>query len=419
MAIITIKGKRRVPFMQDLKDKTIKELARECSTVDEVHGLLKSLFKDMLQEILEAELETHLGYKKHSVEGNNSGNSRNGYSDKTIQTRLGKTPLEIPRDRNGEFEPKIIKKYETTANQLEDQVIAMYAKGMTTRDIEDHMKTIYGIDVSPTMVSKITDKILPLIQEWHSRPLDRVYPIVFLDAIHFKVRKENRIVNKAAYSVMGINIEGYKDILGIWIGEHESASFWLGVCNDLKNRGLEDILIACKDGLSGFSEAINSVYPRTEIQSCIIHQIRNSLKYVTYKERKEFMPDLKKVYQALTLDEALLSFEAFKEKWEKRHSIIIRSWENNWDELTTYFKYPYEIRKIIYTTNTVEGYHRQLRKVTKNKTSYPTDESVKKIIYLATMEVAKKWNMPLKDWKQCISQFAIYFRERLEPELNL
>jgi putative transposase len=405
--------------MQDLKDKTIKELARECSTVDEVHGLLKSLFKDMLQEILEAELETHLGYKKHSVEGNNSGNSRNGYSDKTIQTRLGKTPLEIPRDRNGEFEPKIIKKYETTANQLEDQVIAMYAKGMTTRDIEDHMKTIYGIDVSPTMVSKITDKILPLIQEWHSRPLDRVYPIVFLDAIHFKVRKENRIVNKAAYSVMGINIEGYKDILGIWIGEHESASFWLGVCNDLKNRGLEDILIACKDGLSGFSEAINSVYPRTEIQSCIIHQIRNSLKYVTYKERKEFMPDLKKVYQALTLDEALLSFEAFKEKWEKRHSIIIRSWENNWDELTTYFKYPYEIRKIIYTTNTVEGYHRQLRKVTKNKTSYPTDESVKKIIYLATMEVAKKWNMPLKDWKQCISQFAIYFRERLEPELNL
>jgi putative transposase len=405
--------------MQDLKDKTIKELARECSTVDEVHGLLKSLFKDMLQEILEAELETHLGYKKHSVEGNNSGNSRNGYSDKTIQTRLGKTPLEIPRDRNGEFEPKIIKKYETTANQLEDQVIAMYAKGMTTRDIEDHMKTIYGIDVSPTMVSKITDKILPLIQEWHSRPLDRVYPIVFLDAIHFKVRKENRIVNKAAYSVMGINIEGYKDILGIWIGEHESASFWLGVCNDLKNRGLDDILIACKDGLSGFSEAINSVYPRTEIQSCIIHQIRNSLKYVTYKERKEFMPDLKKVYQALTLDEALLSFEAFKEKWEKRHSIIIRSWENNWDELTTYFKYPYEIRKIIYTTNTVEGYHRQLRKVTKNKTSYPTDESVKKIIYLATMEVAKKWNMPLKDWKQCISQFAIYFRERLEPELNL
>jgi len=405
--------------MQNLKDKTIKELARECSTVDEVHELLKSLFKDMLQEIFEAEMETHLGYKKHSVEGNNSGNSRNGYSGKTLQTRLGKIPLDIPRDRKGEFEPKIIKKYETTANQLEDQVIAMYAKGMTTRDIEDHMKTIYGIDVSSAMVSRITDKVLPLIQEWHSRPLDRVYPIVFLDAIHFKVRKENRIINKAAYSVMGINVEGYKEILGIWIGEHESASFWLGVCNDLKNRGLEDILIACKDGLSGFSEAINSVFPRTEIQLCVIHQIRNSLKYVTWKERKEFMADLKKVYQALTMEEAELSFDAFEKRWGERHPIVIRSWKNNWDELTAYFKYPYEIRKIIYTTNTIEGYHRQLRKVTKNKTSYPTDESVKKIIYLATMEAAKKWNMPLRNWKQCISQLAIYFKERLEPELAL
>jgi len=406
--------------MQNLKDKTIKELARECSTVDEVHELLKNLFKDMLQEIFEAEMEAHLGYKKHSVEGNNSGNSRNGYSKpKTIQTRFGQIPLSIPRDRNGEFEPKIIKKYETTSNQLEDQIIAMYAKGMTTRDIEEHMKAIYGIEVSPSMVSKITDKVLPLIQEWHSRPLDRVYPIVFLDAIHFKVRKENRIVNKAAYSVLGINVEGYKDILGIWIGENESASFWLGICNDLKNRGVEDILIACKDGLSGFSEAINSVFPKTEIQLCIIHQIRNSLKYVTYKERKEFMADLKKVYQALTIEEAELAFDVFKEKWGKRHPIIIRSWENNWDELTVYFKYPYEIRRIIYTTNTIEGYHRQLRKVTKVKTSYPTDESVKKIIYLATMEVAKKWNIPLRDWKQCISQFAIYFKERLEPELAL
>lgn len=261
--------------MQDLHDKTIRELAKDCRTVDDVHEMLKTLFRDTLQGILEAELEEHLGYKKHSAEGINTGNSRNGYSKKTIQTKFGKTEVDIPRDRNGEFEPRIIGKYEKTSNQLEEQIIAMYAKGMSTRDIEDHMRDIYGIDVSPAMVSKITDKLLPMISEWQSRPLDRVYPVVFLDAIHFKVRKENRIVNKAAYSVMGINMAGQKEVLGIWVGEHESASFWLGVCNDLKNRGVEDILITCKDGLSGFSEAINTAFPKTEIQLCVIHQIRN------------------------------------------------------------------------------------------------------------------------------------------------
>jgi putative transposase len=261
---------------------------------------------------------------------------------------------------------------------------------MSTRDIEDHMQDLYGIDVSPTMVSKVTDKIMPLIAEWQSRPLDRVYPIVFLDAIHFKVRKDNRIVNKAAYSVLGINMNGQKDILGIWIGENESASFWLGVCTELKNRGVQDILIACKDGLSGFSDAINSVFPQTEIQLCVIHQIRNSMKYVSYKEQKAVMADLKKVYQALTLEEAELAFNDFKEKWGKKHSIIIRSWENNWIELTAYFNYPPEIRKMIYTTNIIEGYHRQLRKVTKTKTAYPSDDALRKIIYLATTQAAKK-----------------------------
>jgi transposase-like protein len=403
--------------MQDLKDKTIKELAKDCRTVDDVHGMLKNLFRDTLQQILEAEMEEHLGYKKHSVEGINTGNSRNGYSKKTIKTRLGETVIDLPRDRNGEFEPRIVRKYETTSSQLEEQIIAMYAKGMSTRDIEEHMRDIYGIDVSPTMVSKITDKILPMITEWQSRPLERVYPVVFLDAIHFKVRKDGRIVNKAAYSVLGINLAGQKEVLGIWVGEHESASFWLGVCNDLKNRGVQDILIACKDGLSGFSEAINTVFPKTEIQLCIIHQIRNSLKYVPYKEQKEFMADLKKVYQALTIQEAELSFAAFKEKWGKRHPIIIRSWENNWVELTAYFKYPYEIRRLIYTTNVIEGYHRQLRKVTKTKTAYPTDEALIKIIYLATIEASKKWTMPIKDRKNCMSQFAIYFDDRVESEM--
>ena len=402
-----------------MQDKTIRELAKGCHSVEDVHEMLKNLFKDTLQEILEAELDNHLGYEKHSLEGNNTGNSRNGYSKKTIKTKFGETELTVPRDRNGEFEPKVIKKYETTSNQLEEQIIAMYAKGMSTRDIEDHMRDIYGIDVSPTMVSKITDKILPMVAEWQSRPLDRVYPVVFLDAIHFKVRKENRIVNKAAYSVLGINMAGQKEILGIWIGENESASFWLSVCNDLKNRGVADILIACKDGLSGFSEAISKAFPQTEIQLCIIHQIRNSLKYVSYKEHKEIITDLKKVYQALTLGEAELAFNNFKEKWGKKHPVIIRSWENNWLELTAYFKYPYEMRRLIYTTNVIEGYHRQLRKVTKTKTAYPTDESLIKIIYLATVEASKKWTMPVRDWTSCISQFTIYFEDRLDSEMAI
>lgn len=404
--------------MQDTYEKAIKGLAKDCKTVDDVHEKLKKLFQDTLQQIFEAEMDNHLGYKKHDVEGNNSGNSRNGYSKKTIKTRFGNTDLKIPRDRNAEFEPQIIRKYETTSNQLEEQIIAMYAKGMSTRDIEEHMRDIYGIEVSPTMVSKITDKILPMITEWQSRPLERIYPIVFLDAIHFKVRKESRIVNKAAYSVLGINMSGQKEVLGIWIGEHESASFWLGVCNDLKNRGVEDILIACKDGLSGFSEAINTAFPQTEIQLCIIHQIRNSLKYVPYKQQKELMADLKKVYQALTIEEAELGFAEFKEKWGKKHPMIIRSWENNWAELTAYFKFPYGLRKIIYTTNVIEGYHRQLRKVTKTKTAYPTDDALRKIIYLATVEASKKWTMPLREWKNCISQFAIYFGDRLESGLT-
>lgn len=396
-----------------------KELAKDCRTVEDIQEKLKDLFKDTLQQIFEAEMDEHLGYEKHDPAGNNSGNSRNGYSKKNVKTRFGTSEIQMPRDRNSQFEPQIIKKYETTSNQLEDQIIAMYAKGMSTRDIEDHMRDIYGIDVSPTMVSKITDRILPMITEWQSRPLERVYPIVFLDAIHFKVRQDSRIVNKAAYSVLGINLEGHKEILGIWIGENESAKFWLGVCNDLKNRGVEDILIACKDGLSGFSEAINAVFPETEIQLCVIHQIRNSMKYVPYKDRKELMVDLKKVYQALTLEEAEFSFEEFKEKWGNKYPIIIRSWENNWLELTTYFNYPHEIRKMIYTTNVIEGYHRQLRKVTKTKTAYPSDEALIKIVYLATMDISKKWTMPVREWKKCISQFAIYFSDRLETELAI
>ncbi|WP_406677843.1 IS256 family transposase [Moorella sp. ACPs] len=404
--------------MQDPAGNALaKELAKECRTIGDIQEKLKELFKDTIQQVLEAEMEHHLGYPKNSPEGINTGNSRNGYSQKTIKTRAGKTEIKIPRDRNGEFEPQIIRKYQTTANELEDQIIAMYAKGMSTRDIEDQMKDIYGIEVSPVLVSKVTDKILPQIIEWQSRPLDPVYPIVYLDAIHFKVKQDNRIVNKAAYTVLGISVTGHKDILGIWIGESESASFWLGVLNDLKNRGVEDILIVCKDGLTGFSEAINAVFPQTEVQLCVIHQIRNSLKYVSYKDRKSLMADLKQVYQALTLEEAELKFSEFKDKWQKRYPLVIKSWENNWLELTAYFKYPPEIRRIIYTTNAVEGYHRQLRKVTKTKTAYPTDEALRKIIYLATLDIARKWTMPIRDWGRCLSQLIIYFGDRLTARM--
>jgi len=335
------------------REALARVLAQDCRTVEDIQEMIKELFKDTVEQVLEAEMDEHLGYEKHNVEGNNSGNSRNGYSKKTIKTNYGATELALPRDRNGEFDPQIIKKHQTTGNGIEEQVIAMYAKGMSTRDIEDHLKAIYGIDVSPSLVSRITDKIMPQTIEWQSRPLDRIYPIVFLDAIHFKVRKDNRIISKAAYTVLGINIDGQKDILGIWIGENESASFWLGVCNDLKNRGVEDILIACKDGLSGFSEAINTVFPKTDIQLCVIHQLRNSMKYVSYKEHKPVLADLKKIYQALTLEEAELAFEEFKDKWGKKHPIIVRSWEQHWLELTTYFAYPYGVRRLIYTTNTI------------------------------------------------------------------
>lgn len=411
MEITTTKGV--ISFMQNLKLQLAKEVAKECKSVEDVHNVLKDLFKGTLEEILEVELEEHLGYEKHSIVGNNTGNSRNGYSKKTIKTKIGETEIAIPRDRNGEFEPQIIRKYETTSNELEEQIIAMYAKGMSTRDIESHLKDIYGIEVSASLVSKVTDKIFPLITEWQSRPLERVYPIIYLDAIHFKVRKENRIVNKAAYTVLGINLTGLKEILGIWIGESESASFWLSVCNDLKNRGVEDILIACKDGLSGFSEAINTVFPQTEIQLCVIHQIRNSIKYISYKEQKKVIVDLKRVYQALTIEEAELAFQDFKKIWGKKYPAIIRSWENNWLELTTYFNYPYEIRRIIYTTNIVEAYHRQLRKITKTKTAYPTDDALRKVIYLATMEITNKWSMPVRNWGSCLSQFMIQYEDRI------
>lgn len=399
--------------MNERHQELVKLLAQECASMDDIHSLLKTLFKGTIEEMLEAEMEDYLGYAKHSPEGDLSGNSRNGYNKKTIQTQMGKSEIRIPRDRNGKFEPQLIEKYQTKSDKLEQQIIAMYAKGMSTRDIEDHLRDIYGIDASPGLISRITDKIMPQLSEWQSRPLEQIYPIVFFDGIVFKVRKDSKIVNKCAYTVLGVTLEGRKEILGIWLSENESASFWTTVCNELKNRGVNDILIACHDNLTGISQAINTVFTKTEQQLCIIHQIRNSTKYVSYKDLKAIMADLKAIYQAPSEEDALYHLEEFADKWDKKYPQISKSWRNNWDELAVFFKYPEQVRRLIYTTNSVEGFHRMLRKFTKTKTTYPTDEALKKSIYLSILEINKKWGLPIRDWGIIIGQLMIFFEERL------
>jgi len=394
----------------------VSALAENCNSYQDVQAMLKGLFKDTIETMLEAEMEEHLGYEKHNILGNNSGNSRNGYGKKTFSTELGETEICVPRDRKGEFSPQVIEKRQTRSDDLETRILAMYAKGMSNRDIEDHMRDIYGVDASAGLISKITDKILPAVSEWQARPLDAVYPIVFLDGIVFKVRQNGKVINKCVYSVLGINMEGRKEILGLWISENESASFWTTVCNELKNRGVQDILIACHDNLKEFSTAINTVFPKTENQLCIIHQIRNSTKFVSYKDLKPLMADLKKVYQAVSEDDALFHLEEFREKWSKKYPQILKSWDDNWTELSTYFKYPEEVRRLIYTTNAVEGFHRMLRKYTKNKVIYPTDESVKKSVYLSIVEISKKWSMPVRDWGIIIGQLLIFFDDRLSSK---
>lgn len=400
--------------MQEKEQELVELLARECKTMADVQSLLKTLFKGTVEQMLEAELDEHLGYERYEAQGKNSGNSRNGYNKKTVQTELGETELRVPRDRNGEFSPKVIEKYQTKTEDLENRVVAMYAKGMSNRDIEDHLRDIYGVEASASLISRITDKIMPAVAEWQSRPLDSLYPIVFLDGIVFKVRKDARVINKCLYSVLGINTEGRKDILGIWISENESASFWLSVCNELKNRGVKDILITCRDNLSGFSSAIETVFPRTEQQLCIIHQIRNSTKYVPWKDIKAVMADLKKVYGAPSLEDAEYRLEEFRDKWGAKYPQILKSWDANWAELSTYFKYPEEVRRLIYTTNAVEGFHRMLRKFTKTKTIYPTDEAVKKSVYLSIQEISKKWTMPVRDWGIIVGQLMVFFEDRFE-----
>ena len=382
------------------------------SSVSGVQELFKELIGNVLENGLEGELDEELGYSKYDYRNKDTDNSRNGYSSKKLKTSFGETEIEIPRDRKGEFEPNLIKKHQTSiSGDIEEKILSMYAKGMTTSDIETHIRDIYGLSISDSTISRVTDKILPVVKEWQSRPLESIYP--FMDAVYFHVRSEGQIVKKAVYIAIGVNMEGIRDVLGMWVGENESAKFWLGVLNSLKNRGVEDIFIACVDGLSGFPNAIEAAYPKTEIQQCIIHQIRHSTKFVSYKDLKPLMADLKSVYAAVNEETALGNLDSFENQWGVKYPKISRSWRENWANLSTYFKYPQEMRTLIYTTNTVEGFNRQLRKVTKSKSVFPTDDSLLKMLYLAMIDITKKWTGRRKDWGVIHSQLEIFFAERL------
>jgi transposase-like protein len=372
---------------------------------------MKEMFRDVLQEALEAEMDEELGYSKHDIAGNNSGNSRNGSYKKTLKSELGPVELSIPRDRNGEFEPKIIPKNERTAEGIEEKILALYAGGMTTRDVAAQIKNLYGVEISNEFVSNVTNRIMPLVSEWQTRPLEPVYSFVFMDAIHYKVREEKQVVNKAAYVALGVSMDGEKEVLGIWIGANETSKFWLSVLNDLNNRGVKNVLVFCVDGLNGFKEAIGAVYPYSKIQRCIIHQLRASTRYVSWKDLKAFVADIKAVYGAVNEEAALENLMAAKEKWGKKYPNAIKSWEDNWDNLITFFAFPEYIRKIMYTTNAIESLNSQFRKVTKTKLIFPHDDSLLKMLYLATENISKKWTRIYKDWDLVVNQLEIMFGE--------
>ena len=377
-------------------------------------GIVSRLFAETMEHMLEAELTDHLGYERHEAKGRNSGNSRNGYYEKTIRTSGGDTRIRVPRDRNGEFEPQVVKRYAGNTSELEEKILALYAKGNSTRDIEQMLRDVYGVEVSSTTISKVTDKVWPAVEAWQNRPLSAVYPIVYLDAIHIKLRREGKVENTAVYIVLGIDLEGHRDVLGHWIGDGaEGANFWLSVVTDLQNRGVEDIFIASVDNLAGFDDAIRAVFPETLIQGCVIHQIRASLRYVSWKDRKAFTNDLKAIYKAATLEEAKANLERLEETWGDKYAIGVRSWKHNWERLSTFFQFPAEIRRLIYTTNTVEGYNRQVRKVIKTKSSFPSEEAARKLLYLVNYDITRKWDRPIWDWPKILNQLAIRFEGRM------
>lgn len=383
----------------------------------DAHFAVKDLMKDVIQGMLEAELDHELGYSKYDYRNKNTNNSRNGSYKKQVHSTMGSFDIEVPRDRNGEYEPIAVKKGQKDVSSIEDQVLSMYARGMSTRDITRHLKEIYGIEVSAEMISTITDKIQPIIKEWQSRPLQQVYPIIYLDAIYFKVRDAGQVINKAAYVIIGIDLDGMKDVLGIWIGENESAKFWLQITNELKNRGVQDVLIACVDGLKGFDQAITATFHKTEVQRCIVHQIRYCCKFVSYKDRKVFCQDMKEIYTAPGEESALEALIKFSEKWNKKYPYAIKSWEDNWLNLSTFFKFPEELRRLIYTTNPIESLNSSIRKVTKTKRVFPSDDAVLKSVYLAIQDKLDKWTMRIKDWNKVIAQLQIFYDDRLQGKL--
>ena len=392
---------------QLIEERGVKDLAG-------VSALLKELTAGMIQEIMDAELDDGLGYSKYDYKNKQTGNSRNGRYKKTVTSSQGEIELSVPRDRQGEHEPQIVKKHQMDISEIEDKIIYLYSQGTSTRDIERTMQELYGIEVDATRVSKITDKLLPVIREWQNRPLESVYALVMLDAIHYKVRDEGMVVKKAVYIAVGTDLSGRKEVLGLWVGATESSKYWLGVLTGLKNRGVTDILIASVDGLPGFSEAITVAYPKAEIQRCIIHQIRSSTRYVSYKDIKAFMAALKPVYKAPTEESALGALDELETAWSGRYPAAVKSWRDNWDELATMFKYPEPIRRIIYTTNAIENFNRQLRKVTKTKSAFVSDDALLKQLYLVTMRVTEKWTMPIKDWAVIISNLMTFFGDRVD-----
>jgi putative transposase len=399
----------------ELIDDLLKDYKKPEDLIGE-NGLLKQLTKQLLERAMAAELTEHVGYEKHDPAGNNSGNSRNGKSAKTIKGSFGRMPLAVPRDRNGTFEPQIIEKHQTRFTGFDENIISLYSRGLTTREIQEHLEEIYHVEVSPALISNVTEEVIDEVRAWQNRQLEAVYPIMYLDAIQFKVRDGGHIRNKAVYLAIGIKVDGYKEVLGLWIAQTEGAKFWLQVVTELKNRGVNDIFIACVDGLKGFPEAIESVFPQTEIQLCIVHLVRHSLNYVGWRQRREVAADLKPIYTAATEVEAEQRLNEFAAKWAEKFPLITKSWRNNWPRVIPFFAHPPQIRKIIYTTNAIESLNMSLRKVTKTRSSFPNDEAAAKLLYLALRNIAKKWTRPVADWADALNRFAIIYEDRLPAE---
>ncbi len=410
---MTVAPKREVP--KELIDGLLADYKKPEDLIGE-NGLLKQLTKMLVERALDAEMAEHLGHGKNEPVTNMNGNARNGKSKKTLKGEFGELPIEIPRDRQGSFEPQLIPKHQTRWSGFDDKILSLYARGMTVREIQSHLEEMYGTEVSPTLISSVTDAVMDEVKAWQSRPLDSIYPIVYLDCIHAKVRDSGVVRAKAVYLAIGIDMTGNKEVLGLWIAQTEGAKFWLQVVTELKNRGLQDIFIACVDGLKGFPEAIETIYPKTKVQLCIVHMVRHSLNYVSWKMRKEVAADLRAIHASGTVDQVSTALDAFEERWGKDYPSIAQSWRRNWSRITPFFDYPPEIRRVIYTTNAIESVNMSLRKITKNRGSFPSDESLIKLFYLALRHISQKWSMPIRDWKAALNRFSIEFEDRVPQQ---